>query len=439
MRILHYALGFPPYRSGGLTKYVIDLAMEQKKAGHFVGVLWPGRMGKGKIRILHKLSKEGLVSYELINPLPVPLLNGINCPEAFMTKEKVDRYVAIFESIKVDVLHIHTLMGLHKEALVAAKKMGIRTIYTTHDYFGLCTKVNMLNCRGEVCIERCNEMCSRCNMSALSLKKIYLMQSLLYRKLKGTAILTLMRREYKKKNIVLEMDKAVNGQIDIINYDSLYEYYNKMFQMIDIFHCNSPISKGVFNSFIQNMKYKVIPITNTGIKSAYKKKEIDKKHIVFGFFGDGVPFKGYWLLLEALDELYLETQNFVLKTFIGQQKDRNYIETAEPFLASSLYSVLDTIDILIVPSIWMETFGMVVPEALSRGVPVIATENVGASCIIPTGAGKVIKPEKEMLINVLRQVVQNPESLLEMNRNLQNFHVKSMSEHMIEINDLYIG
>jgi len=39
-------------------------------------------------------------------------------------------------------------------------------------------------------------------------------------------------------------------------------------------------------------------------------------------------------------------------------------------------------DVLAVPSSWMETFGMVVLEALSCGVPVIVTEKVGAKDII---------------------------------------------------------
>ena len=36
MRILHYALGFPPYRSGGLTKWCVDLMIQQAKEGHCV-------------------------------------------------------------------------------------------------------------------------------------------------------------------------------------------------------------------------------------------------------------------------------------------------------------------------------------------------------------------------------------------------------------------
>lgn len=36
MKILHYNLGLPPYRSGGLTKYSTDLMIEQSKIRKFI-------------------------------------------------------------------------------------------------------------------------------------------------------------------------------------------------------------------------------------------------------------------------------------------------------------------------------------------------------------------------------------------------------------------
>ena len=45
MNVLHYALGFPPYRSGGLTKLCVDLMIQQSKEGKRVALLWPGKMG----------------------------------------------------------------------------------------------------------------------------------------------------------------------------------------------------------------------------------------------------------------------------------------------------------------------------------------------------------------------------------------------------------
>ena len=95
MRILHYALGFPPYRSGGLTKYCIDLMLAQKEDGHEVAMMWPGtirfsghfvRLKKGE-KLVNQGDKKVLVeSFEVINPLPVPLDEGIIEVEKFIQK-----------------------------------------------------------------------------------------------------------------------------------------------------------------------------------------------------------------------------------------------------------------------------------------------------------------------------------------------------------------
>ena len=44
MIILHYFLGFPPYRTGGLTKYAFDLMKSQADDGNDVMALWPGEI-----------------------------------------------------------------------------------------------------------------------------------------------------------------------------------------------------------------------------------------------------------------------------------------------------------------------------------------------------------------------------------------------------------
>ena len=79
MNILHYALGFPPYRTGGLTKYAIDLAREQVMEGHNVSLIWPGEIkliGK-KNKIRKRSLVLGINSFEIINPLPVSYDEGI--------------------------------------------------------------------------------------------------------------------------------------------------------------------------------------------------------------------------------------------------------------------------------------------------------------------------------------------------------------------------
>ena len=63
MKILHYSLGFPPYRSGGMTTFCINLIEEQCKQGHIVSMMWPGVYSLKNKKALHK---EDLKEYQNI-------------------------------------------------------------------------------------------------------------------------------------------------------------------------------------------------------------------------------------------------------------------------------------------------------------------------------------------------------------------------------------
>ena len=133
MRILHYALGFPPYRSGGLTQFCVDLMRQQEKQGHTVGLLWPGQMGFVKKRV--SIKDQGMVliknskvqSFEVINPLPVSLDEGISDFQAFMSDAPESVYSDFLSMYAPEVIHVHTLMGLHKSFLMAAKNLNSAT------------------------------------------------------------------------------------------------------------------------------------------------------------------------------------------------------------------------------------------------------------------------------------------------------------------------
>lgn len=141
MRILHYALGFPPYRSGGLTKLCVDLMVQQAKEEHTVAMLWPGQMRfvNQEVAIKKhenvKLSSQDILSFEVINPLPVSFDEGIADIAAFTKNVGAEVYRRLLDNFRPDVIHVHTLMGLHKSFLEAAKNKKIRLVFTAHDFF----------------------------------------------------------------------------------------------------------------------------------------------------------------------------------------------------------------------------------------------------------------------------------------------------------------
>lgn len=182
MIIIHYFLGFPPMRSGGLTRYAIDLMKEQHALGHSVIAIYPKmnlQKQKNSIVFTYKGTNANITMYEMKGALPVPLLYGVNNPDDYMPnyEESKPTIANFFESVRPDIFHIHTLMGLPIEVLEVAKMMGIRTVFTSHDYFGLCPKVNFIDYTGQLCEGMEERHCTACNKNAWSRGLLWLRNS----------------------------------------------------------------------------------------------------------------------------------------------------------------------------------------------------------------------------------------------------------------------
>jgi len=81
-----------------------------------------------------------------------------------------------------------------------------------------------------------------------------------------------------------------------------------------------------------------------------------------------------------------------------------YIKIHKQYNYGELEEIFNNSDVLIVPSIWYETFGFTVLEALCHGVPVIISETVGAKDILANGAGIVIT---EMATDKLYEAIKS--------------------------------
>lgn len=424
MKVLHYSLGFPPYRTGGLTRYCIDLMKTQKEEGFEVALLWPGRMsfvGKEKISIKKSIYNEeniNIISYELCNPLPVPLDEGIKEADRFTAACNMDIYCTFLEELMPDVIHIHTLMGIHKQFIQAAQKLSIRIVFTTHDYFGLCPKVTLF-CNGQPCEDLKCGGCVQCNNSALSINKIKLMQSRIYRNIKNTNVVQKVRTKHRKNFFERDIDSLNHAELSwkkIKEYQKLRYFYISMLSEMDMIHFNSTVSQKIYSKYFKPKKSIVMNVIHRGIADHRKKKCFNEIKLRIVFLAAPKPFKGFEILIQALDSLWTEgNRNFELYSYSISGKYKPYLYEQDGFSQDELPQIFDNADILIAPSLWYETFGFTVLEALSYGVPVIVTENVGAKDIIPDGAGIILKTADT---KELRSVIKNltAEQLRSMNQ-----------------------
>jgi len=434
MKILHYGLGFPPYRSGGLTKFCIDIMLHQKKEGHNVALLWPGKISffYNKTQIKYRGHVDGIESWEIINPTPVPYDEGIEDIGLFINQGEEKCYYDFLEQIKPDVIHIHTFMGIHKNFVIAAHKRKIRIVFTVHDYFTICPKVTMFR-NGRVCdcVHNC-EKCPECNTTALSIWKIKLLQSPLYRKIKNSAVIKRLRKNHRDNYLSDSIDKHLKKNIKtkVSDYIQLRNHYESILNYIDVIHYNSNLSKDRFEEVFGVRNFVTIPITHKDIKDNRRIKNFSDNYLKISYLGPYGDAKGFYILKEALDDLWRERQNFCLNIFFDFEGKPPYIKSNERYSYDQLENIFDNTDVLIVPSKLYESFGYTALEALSYGVPVIVTKNVGAKDIIPEGAGFVVN---EITAEDIKQAIEclTPANLESMN----NAIMKSAS--IMDINTMH--
>lgn len=309
MKILHYSLGFPPYRSGGLTKFCMDIMQEEKRIGHDVSMLWPGeiKLIRKDVLIKGRGQQQGIQSWEIINPLPVSYDEGIVDIEAFTAPCDKAVFVKFLKVAAPDVIHIHTFMGLHSEFVEAAKELGIKTVFSVHDFFAVCPKVTMYR-NDAVCVhaDNCGD-CPQCNLTALSMKKIKILQSPLYRELKDSYVSKKLRKrhrdQYLSGNAEKEVKSTVGAHRSAEDYKSLRAYYGRMISSVDMVHYNSSVTKSVFERFFIPSDSRVISISHADIKDNRKTKNFGKRlrnelcnELRLTYLGPAGGAKGFFVL-----------------------------------------------------------------------------------------------------------------------------------------------
>lgn len=455
MNILHYSLGFPPFRRGGMTKYCIDLIEQQLKDGHKVSMIWPGRIKKYgyKIKIKKKMNYKidnlfFCESYEIINPLPISLLNGINNINAFTQKKDELVFKYFLEEKKIEVIHIHTLMGLPKEWIQIAKKLNIKLVYTTHDYFGICPKWGLMY-KGKVCEDDlgCTK-CVDCNKTALSLKKIKILQSNFYKYIKEWKIIKALRKQHNTnlyEKLIDNYDENIFSDKEIFKYAEEYKnlrnYYIYILENMDLIHFNSYNTEKIFNKYFSTQKNgQVVSITHSSISDNREVRKYNNK-LNIGYLGPITEHKGFFLLKKVCDDIYSEgNKSFRLHIFNQYHTKEDYIIEHKPYKYSELRKIMSYIDVLVVPSLWNETFGFTVLESLSYGVPVIISDKVGAKdLIINNKSGIVFNGHFDELKNILLELLNKPnEKLREMNNYILNYvEIENIKNHSNKINKIY--
>jgi glycosyltransferase involved in cell wall biosynthesis len=177
---------------------------------------------------------------------------------------------------------------------------------------------------------------------------------------------------------------------------------------------------------------------------------LSRRAVRFGYVGQINRPKGLAVLFAAFAQLPRGSAELHI---VGQPQrggEREYLQAAMATCAGSDFvhlrgavphnrigDVLGELDVLVLPAIYLEVFGLVVLEAFSAGRPVIVSDCGGPAELVRDGLdGLVVPPNNaDALARAMRRLVEDPQLILEMAVNIRP--VRTLAEHVADLELIY--
>lgn len=303
-----------------------------------------------------------------------------NCFYIYNTYKK-NEFKKLILDIKPDVIHMQNMYSLSPFTWKIAHKNKIPIIYTLHDCYLYCTrylKCPRVEIKSQIC---CCKPTLLCKIYKIVYKKIS--QNLDYVTAPTNAILDLYINDGYFKGV---KSKIINHSF---NYDN---------EIVEQIYINR--KKHLNNKQIINFLYMGRLESSKGVDLLLEEfNKLDTKYAELHIAGAGS--------LESLIRKYMVLNKRIKYHGIVFDESKN--------------KLLQDCDILILPSIVFETFGLVLIEAYQYGLPVIGSNIGGIREIIDNKkTGILIKPQdKKELVNAIKYFTEK-ENIYNMLDNCKN-------------------
>ena len=170
----------------------------------------------------------------------------------------------------------------------------------------------------------------------------------------------------------------------------------------------------------------------------------------FGYVGAMVPYKGIHVLVEAFNEM--SEDGWELHIHGGVREDSPHapyqsriremasdarIQVHGAFRPDEVAKVFEDVDVLIVPSLWVENSPLTIHEAFVCGAPVITANLGGMAELVQDGVnGLLFEPGNATSLRACARRLLEDRGLVERLREGIP-HVKTIAEHAVEMNEIY--
>jgi glycosyltransferase involved in cell wall biosynthesis len=451
VRILHAIHDFLPRHQAGSEIYALHLCRELA-ARHQVSILCAEHDAR---------RRHGQVTWRVFDDLQViEVVNNWTCgsfEETYRPPLIGDRIAHVLRAVQPDVVHVHNLLNLSFDLPALAAKYGAPVVATLHDYTLVCPSGGQRIHQSEqhVCHEIDTARCVRCFRESpfstqISFGRLASVAG--GASLPGRAASALSAAARRFPAVVGGLLRAVARMPHVAltprNIDDRLAAAREVFRQIDTFVAPSASiafefeQLGVGRSKIRVSDYGFVPLTRLPRNGAHGPLRL-------GFVGTLVWHKGVHVLLDAvrsLPEGSYELKVFgdadVFPEYVAHLRDRAAglpVTFMGAFNRARAVEAYGAIDVLIVPSLWLENSPLVIHEAFMAGVPVVGARIGGIVDLIEEGRnGRLYDPASPAaLAAALRELIEAPELMKQLTAGASASAVKSIAQDACEWEAIY--
>jgi len=438
MNILFITHAYPPNHMGGTELSTHALARGLQRDGQEVQVICADRWGEGT-RYWNGETQE---TYEGV-PVTRLLINWKLAPDPcryLYDNPEVGAYLGErLSSIRPDVVHVTSCITLSAAVLTATAASGLPLVLTLTDFWFICPRIKLIRGDGEICDGRVTSWeCLKCMLWDA---KVYRWPS---RVLPERAVAAMLQWVIRRPSI--SRYRGLRGMA--FDIDRRRAFLERALQQCDRVVVKSQYMRGVFTEFgIPDHKLVVLA---DGEDASWKPVEARRNAsniVQIGYVGHIIPPKGVHLLIQAVQRLSKPTKLLIFgdpghePAYTNSLKalacGNEHIHFQGGFVHDRIGEVLGQIDVLVVPSVWPETFCHVVREAFIAGVPVIGADIGAIPEAIDHGKnGFLFCPgDVDELSTYLQMIVDDPAILDQLRERIPE--VKTVDQQVRELLHLY--
>ena len=407
-RVLHLVHGWPPWNSAGTELYAAWLARRQARwrdVAVYGRIDDPARDKGDAVELLDGGARVRLVVNNFTQR--DPLSRG-----ALRDRTLEADFARFLVEIDPRLVHVHHLAGHSASLLAVAARRGIPIVYQVQDWWAMCARVNLLDSRRRLCSGPGAGKCATC-MPLIGMPRLSLLDRALH-----TYRAAFMKRALRRADAFVMGSRFIERSYRDMGYLPPEAAVHVIPYGVEVPAAGPPLH----------------PRRRAG------------HPLRFGMIGATMPHKGVHVAVAAFTKIDPARATFTVwaDPSVNPAYTRELEALCGPgtelrprFSDEERSAVFAAIDVLVIPSLGLESFGLAAREAMLHGVPVLASSRGALSELFQDGEGGALfdPGDPEALRRWIERLIAEPTIVERWTERLPA--VKSADTHTEEIEKVY--